>query len=377
MVGKRAANNMGTVRQRTDGRWEGRYTATDGKQHSVYANDQKSCIAALKAAMRDVDNGSWLKPQKITVKEWLNIWIADYQGDNSERTVLKYKSLVENTFVPVLGDIKLNKLSPMHIRRLLTTMKAKDLSQVTISNYLRILKTALNVAVDAKLINENPAASISVSRGKVKKFHVVDKSMFPKFIKAANQTKYGNELAFMLYTGLRVGELRGLRWEDVNFKTNTISVVRQLHPKAQIENRITAPKYDEERTIYLPKIAVKVLKAQRIKQNEQRLAAGQKWIEDEISEGLVFRMSNGAPHGEKTIADAVKHVGAVIGMPDLHPHDLRHSYAVAALRSGVDIKTVQHNLGHKSAGMTLDVYVAYTDDAGKESAQRLSDYFAN
>lgn len=373
----RAANNMGTVRQRSDGRWEGRYTGLDGKQHSVYAKGQKECTTALRAAMNDVDSGAWMEPSKMTVSEWLDVWLADYQGDNSELTVLKYKSITRNNFIPTIGNIKLLKLSPIHIRRFLTAMKAKDLSQVTISNYLRILKTALNAAVEAKLIKENPAMGISVSRGKVKSFHVVDRTMFPSFIKAANQTKYGNELVFMLYTGLRIGELRGLQWNDIDFTTDTLSVRRQLHPKSQTTKRITAPKYDEERTIYLPKPAINVLKAQRIKQNEQHLAAGSEWVEDEISHDLVFRMNNGKPHGDKTISDAVKFVGATIGIPELHPHDLRHSYAVAALRSGTDVKTVQHNLGHKTAGMTLDVYVAYTDDAGKESAQKLSDYFAN
>ena len=376
-MAKRSANHMGTVRQRSDGRWEGRYTASDGKQHSVYALTQPACTAALRAAMNDVDNGIWQKPSIMTVSEWLEIWLKDYQGDNSELTVLKYRSITRNNFAPTIGAVKLTKLSPVHIRRFLTAMKAKDLSQVTISNYLRILKTALNAAVEAKLIKESPANGISISRGKVKSFHVVDKAMFQDFIKAANETKYGNELALMLYTGLRVGELRGLRWSDIDFAANTMSIRRQLHPKSQTTKRITAPKYDEERTVYLPQPAITALKAQRVKQNEQRLAAGAKWVDNEVTHDLVFRMETGVEHGEKTIADAVRNVGSAIGIPALHPHDLRHSYAVAALRSGADVKSVQHNLGHKTSSMTVDIYAAYSEDAGKESAQKLSDYFAN
>ena len=376
-MAKRAANNMGTVRQRSDGRWEGRYTASDGKQHSVYALTQPACTAALRAAMNDVDNGIWQKPSIMTVSEWLEIWLKDYQGDNSELTVLKYRSITRNNFVPTIGAVKLTKLSPVHIRRFLTAMKAKDLSQVTISNYLRILKTALNAAVEARLIKESPASGITVSRGKVKKFNVVDKAMFPDFIRAANQTKYGNELALMLYTGLRVGELRGLRWSDIDFTANTMSIRRQLHPKSQTTKRITAPKYDEERMVYLPQPAITVLEAQRVKQNEQRLAAGAEWVDNEVTHDLVFRMETGVEHGEKTIADAVRNVGSAIGIPALHPHDLRHSYAVAALRSGADVKSVQHNLGHKTSAMTVDIYAAYSEDAGKESAKRLSDYFSN
>lgn len=376
-MSKRSANNMGTVRKRSDGRWEGRYTGSDGKQHSVYGRDQKSCTAALKAAMRDVDSGTWMQPSQMTVGEWLDIWLTDCQGDNSELTVLKYKSIVRNNFKSTIGNIKLLKLSPIHIRRFITTMKSKDLSQVTIANYTRVLKTALNAAVEARLIKENPADRITISRGRVKGFHIVDKSMFPAFIEAADKTKYGNELALMLYTGLRIGELRGLQWSDVDFAAGTLSIKRQLHPKSLTTKRITAPKYDEERTIYLPQSAINVLKAQRIKQHEQRLATGTEWTEDEISHDLIFRMDNGKPLGDKTISNAVNYVGTTIGIPELHPHDLRHSYAIAALRSGVDVKTVQHNLGHKTAGMTLDVYVKYTEDAGKESAEKLSDYFAN
>jgi integrase len=201
--------------------------------------------------------------------------------------------------------------------------------------------------------------------------------MFPDFIKAANETKYGNELALMLYTGLRVGELRGLQWSDIDFAANTMSIRRQLHPKSQTTKRITAPKYDEERTVYLPQPAINVLKAQRVKQNEQRLVAGAEWIDNEVTHDLVFRMETGVEHGEKTIADAVRNVGSAIGIPALHPHDLRHSYAVAALRSGADVKSVQHNLGHKTSSMTVDIYAAYSEDAGKESAEKLSDYFAN
>lgn len=374
-MAKRAANKMGTVRKRPDGRWEGRYTAPDGKQHSVYGKTQKECTSALRAALNAVDNGSWCEPSRMTVGEWLDEWLKDYQYDNSDLTIRKYRSISANNFKPTLGSIKLLKLSPVHIRRFITTMQDKQLSQVTISNYLRILKTSLNCAVKSGLIKESPAANISVSRGKVKRFHVVDRDMFTKFVKAASKTKYANELSFMLYTGLRIGELRGLQWTDVDWKAQTILVQRQLHPKSHTSQRITAPKYDEERLLYLPTAALTVLKSQRIKQNEQRLAAGESWDDEGINHDLIFRMENGRAHGEKTISDALKIVGNEIGIPDLHPHDLRHSYAVAALRSGVDVKTVQHSLGHKTAAMTVDVYAAYTDDAGKEGAKKLSDYF--
>ena len=119
------------------------------------------------------------------------------------------------------------------------------------------------------------------------------------------------------------------------------------------------------------------MKRQRKRQLEQRLAAGDKWVEDDITRDLVFRQPKGKAHSELSIFKACRAVGEAIGLPTLHPHDLRHSYAVAALRSGVDVKTVQYNLGHASASITLDTYAAYTSDAGKEGAKKLSAYIKN
>ena len=138
--------------------------------------------------------------------------------------------------------------------------------------------------------------------------------------------------------------------------------------------QVTLPKYNKTREFHIPQDAIDTLRDQKRKQAEQRLKAGNKWFENDISADLVFRLPNGKPHGEHTLYYATKRLGSDIGMPDLHPHDLRHSYAIAALRSGADVKTVQHNLGHKTASMTLEVYAAYTNDAGKQGADKLSQY---
>ena len=130
---------------------------------------------------------------------------------------------------------------------------------------------------------------------------------------------------------------------------------------------------DEVRLLHIPREVVDILQAQKRRQAEQRLASG-KWTDDDISTDLVFRQRNGKPHTRGTVSRAVTAVGKAIGKPDLHPHDLRHSYAIAALRSGANVKTVQYNMGHKTAKMTLDIYAAYTEDTGKEDATKLSAY---
>ena len=372
--GSRANNGMGSIRQRPDGRWEARYTAPDGRQHSLYAKTEKAVTARLRASLHDVDMGAWKEPSKMTVAEWMEIWLADYQGHNSVRTVEKYRCIVNAHFIPLLGDVKLVKLSPLHIRRLVTSLS--KLQPVTIKNYVRIFSAALSCAIEAGIISTNPADKVKLPRPAPTQLHIIDREDIPRFLDAINATDYPHELALMLYTGLRVGELRGLRWADIDLEAKTIHVQRQLHPINHDRPRITPPKYGEDRLLHIPDEAVAILRDQRKHQAEQRLAAGG-WDFDDVSKDLVFRLPNGHPHNDRTIYNAVKAVGRAIGQPDLHPHDLRHSYAVAALRSGADVKTVQHNLGHKTAKMTLDVYAAYTEDAGKTSASMFSEYLKN
>lgn len=372
----RAANGMGSIRQRANGSWEGRYTDPNGQQRSVYGKTQKEVTRKLKDVQHEVDSGSWINPSKMTVGEWLDVWLDDYQADTTERTVKKNRGMFYRHFIPIVGGVKIVNIKDIHVQRIIRSLKDKKLADSTIQNYMGIFAAAMNQAKKSKLIADNPATDLSLSGARKKDFHIVDKHRLPAFFEAAKATLYPNELSFGILTGLRVGEIGGLRWCDIDMDNAIINVRQQLRPKNHDMARFTLPKYKKTRSFHVPPEAIAVLKQQRKRQAEQRIAAGNKWIEDELSTGLVFRKANGAIHGGHTIERAVKKAGEIIGIPELHPHDLRHSYAVAALRAGADVKTVQHNLGHATVRMTLDVYAAYTEDAGKQSAAKLSDYLS-
>ena len=368
----RSANNMGSVRKRSDGRWEGRYTAPDGKQHSVYGKSQAACTAALRAAQRDIDNGHWIEPQKLTVKEWFEIFLKDYQAHTAPRTVHVYREIANLHIIPIIGDIKLSRLSSIHIRRIINTMIEKNLSANYIHHAHGVLSVAFNAAIEAGVIKQNPASGIKTPQRNKTKFHIVDRDLFPAFVEAAQNDANGNALIFMLLTGLRVSELRGLQWSAIDFVNSTMDIHQQLTEHKPLA--FTNPKDNSARLIELPPQAVNLLKKQRKDLAALQLKAGT-WEQNPIVNDLVFRSARGHYLTESVLHKAVRAVGAKIGIPELHPHDLRHSYAVASIRSGVDIKTVQHNMGHKNAAMTLDVYAAYTTDAGKTGAQKLSAYF--
>lgn len=373
----RALNGMGSIRQRKDGRFEGRYTGPDGKQHSLFGKTSQEVAKKLRAATASVDSGDWLQPIRITVSEWLDVWLRDYCAHVRPTTLDAYETNTRLHVRPVIGSIKLSSVNSAHVRRVLSAMTGAGLSARTVNTVRMIMGAAFSAACEAKLIRENPVGPVRrVSDKADREIEFLDREQIPAFVAAARQSHCANELLLLLFTGMRIGELLGLRWDRVNLDRAEITIDKQLVWHAR-QYTLTPTKSGLARTIHISPEAVDVLRAQRVKQNEQRIRAGHLWQSDPISEGLVFRTDAGRHMLFNTVQRQANRVGGMIDIPGLHPHSLRHSYAVAALRAGMDVKTLQNNLGHASASVTLDVYAKYTDDAGAAAARLLSAYFSS
>ena len=374
-TGTRAPNKMGSIRKRKDGTYEGRYTGSDGRQHSVYGKSPKAVGEALREALHAVDTGAWLEPNTMTVGEWLEEWVRDYCPHTTQRTRDYYKQIATLYIVPTLGKLRLSALQTMHVRRLVGDLQrrkgADALSATTVRMSVKVLSIALNAAVKAKIIRENAAADVPLPRPERPTMHIIDRPAFPAFQTAARATLYPEALTLLLQTGLRSGELRGLTWADWDEAASTLHVRHQLTP----QGTLAPPKDHSTRDIVVGPEVAATIRAQRRRLAEMKLRAGDRWKEDSLSAALIFRSTTGAPLSAKSLATAVAQLADPLNLPGIHPHDLRHSYAVAALRAGADPKTVQHNLGHASAAMTLDIYAAYTTDAATEAARRLSAYW--
>lgn len=361
-------NGMGSIRERSDGRFEGRYTGADGRQHSVFGKTSKECTTKLKAALSAVDGGTWAAPNRMTLGQWLDHWMCKYCTGIKDSTRISYDNHVKN-IKRIIGDVKLASLKTVHIRQL-----HAELSKTLAATSRKVIQTRLiqilDDAVRDKIITSNPARGITLDKAKpVREIHIIDKSQFQAFVSAAKGNTCANELVFMLFTGLRVGELVGLQWCNVDLERGEMLIDKQI----STSGILSSTKNEDTRLIKLTPEAVSVLRDQRVKQAEQRLKAGSEWHDLDF----VFAGRTGN-HRVITIVEHSTHrVGAKIGVPGLHPHDLRHSYAVAALRAGVPVKAVQHNLGHASAAMTLDIYARYTEDTGDQAAETMSAYLKN
>lgn len=379
----RAAQGAGTIRQRKDGRWEARYTVGrdpgTGKQvqRSVYGATQQEVRKKLAQLTAALDAGTYKEPCKMTVGQWLDIWSADYLGGVKPFTVVSYTGHIKNHLKPALGSVKLEALNAHTIQEFYNSLGAEregkpGLSPKTVKNIHGVLHKALQQAVKIGYLRFNPADACELPRAVRKELKPLDEEQSKAFLKAIQGHRYEMLYTVTLFTGMWEGEALGLMWECVDFKKGTILINKQMQREKKKNGQylLVPTKNGKSRTITPAPWVMKLLRTQRAKQAEQQLRAGPMWEDS----GLVFTNELGHHLAIHTVYKDFKQIAASIGCPDARFHDLRHSYAVAAIRSGDDIKTVQGNLGHATAAFTLDVYGHVTDQMKRESAARMESY---
>ena len=373
----RAAAGNGTIRQRPDGRWEARVTVGRDpgtgrqRQRSIYGSTQKEVAEKLRALTAEIDKGTYIEPTKLTVGKWLDIWQADYLTDVKPRTAALYRSTIERYILPAFGATKLEALQAHAAQRFYNGL-AKDtahpLSAKTIKNVHGIFHKAITQAVELGYLRFNPLDACKLPKTVKKEIKPLDEPAIAQLIAAIKGSKFENEIFVALFTGMREGELIGLTWDCIDFARGTININKQLQLQAGNGYCFVSPKNGKGRVITPAAAVMDVLRRQSRKQSAQRLAAGRAW---ENLHNLVFTNETGRNIATRTLFREYKRIVESIGHPDARFHDLRHSYAVAALLNGDDIKTVQENLGHHAAAFTLDVYAHATEQMKAASAARM------
>ena len=379
----RGAQGAGTIRQRKDGRWEARYTVGrdpgTGKQiqRSVYGATQQEVRKKLAQLTTALDNGTYKEPCKMTVGQWLDIWTADYMGGVKPSTAFLYGEQIRLYIKPALGAVKLEALNTHTIQGFYNGLSieregGKALSPKSVKNIHGILHKALQQAVAVGYIRFNPADACTLPRAEKKEISPLDEEQIATFLKAIEGHRHELLYKVALFTGMREGEVLGLMWDCVDFEKGTITIKRQLRREQKKGGAyyITTPKNGKPRTITPAPWVMKLLRSQKARQAEQQLKMGQLWE----NSGMVFTNETGGYLSYRTGYDCFKRIVAQMGTPSTRFHDLRHTFAVASLRAGDDIKTVQGNLGHHTAAFTLDVYGHVTEQMKKDSAQRMEGF---
>lgn len=385
------AKGGGTIRKRSDGRWEARYTLgidpKTGKQiqKSVYGKTQKEVRQKLTAITAEIDDGTYIPPDKTTVEQWLNIWLKEYMGDKKYGTVRNYKNACKYHIIPYIGQYRLSELKPYTIQALYNRLgreedDKKALSPKTIHNVHGVLSKALNQAVWNEMIRSNPAQLTTRPRKTRKEITTLSDVQIQKFGALVEQDNYRAILKFILFSGVRESEAIGLTWDCIDFDRGTIRIYRQMLKRTKEAGGYTLAslKNDKERLLTPPPMLLSMLKEQKREQVEQRMKAGPAWrgwnSVEEQKTGLVFTTELGDHYCPQTVYAHFKKIAKQIGAEKANVHSLRHTYAVLCLQNGDDVKTVQSNLGHATAAFTLDVYGHVSEKMKQDSANRMEAY---
>lgn len=277
---------------------------------------------------------------------------------------------------PALGAVKLAALSAPDIQRFYNQLQqgkgdTPGLSPKTIKNVNGVLHKALDQAVAVGYIPANPCKGTDLPRVEKTEIKPLSDDAVTAFLKAIKDHPFERLFVVDLLTGMRI---MGLTWDNVDVDGGSILIDRQLvkEKKKGGVYKFASPKNDKSRRITPPPSVMRVLREQRRTQNENKFKAGQAWNNPM---NLVFTNELGDNLSHSTISHTFKRIMRRIGHPDTRFHDLRHTYAVAAIQSGVDIKTIQQNLGHYSVSFTLDVYGHVSDRMVQEAADRMEGYF--
>lgn len=385
----RAAQGAGTIRKKTVRSkggdysfWEARitvgYDPGTGRQiqRSFSGKTQKEVREKMQAVAVELNNGTYKEPSKLTVAQWLDTWTSTYLGGVKPRTVEVYKSDIRLYIKPALGAIRLEALNTHTIQNFYNSlMKGRNgkrgLSAKTVKNIHGVFHHALKQAVSNGLLRVNPADACTLPRIEKKELKPLDETDIAKFLVEIKGNPYEDIFLVTLFTGLREGEVLGLTWDCVDFERGTLLINKQiqLHQEKGLDAyALVSPKNGRSRTVAAAPTVMAQLKRHKAMQAQWQLKAGSLWSNPS---NLVFTDEAGGHLTKSSVYRAFKAAAKSIGRPDARFHDLRHSYAVAAIRSGDDIKTVQGNLGHATAAFTLDVYGHVTDKMKQESATRM------
>lgn len=379
-MAKRAAQGAGTIRKKTVTRkgkeytyWEARITTgrdpSTGKQiqQSFSGKTQKEVREKMQAAAVAVNVGAYVPPQKMTVAQWLDIWAAEYLGGHKPSTIATYRGNINNHIKPGIGAIKLSDLHPHTVQTFLNSID--KVSASTVRFIYKILHSALQQAVKLDYIARNPSANCVLPKAPPSTITPLTDAQASKLLAAAKGSPIEYIIAIALFTGLRQSEILGLTWDNINMQKGLVTVDKQLGKTGHRQKGVfSTPKSGKGRTISPAKTVMSIFKAQKTKQAEMRIKAGALWNNEY---NLVFTLEDGSLYDQQRVLRAYRNIVKAAGLDGVRFHDLRHTYAVNAIRAGDDIKTIQSTLGHSTAAFTLDKYGHFTDQMKQDSASRM------
>lgn len=377
-MGKRS-NGEGTIYQRKNGTWAGMLTIgrdENGKlkRLSFSGRTRKEVVEKLTTARAELQQGTFVEPNKVTVGEWLDTWLKEYKKPDLRPEVYQtYQMIIRVHLKPALGGVLLQALRPEMVQRLYNEKTASGLAPATVRKIHQVLHGARKQAVKNQLVVRNVSEATTLPKlQQTREVRALTLEEQQKFLKALEGHRLATAFKVLLGTGLRRGELLALTWKDVDLANATLTV-RQSLVRVKGQLLFQEPKTKtSKRTIPLPDDLVAELKAHKARQAQEKLLAGPAYEDN----GLVFANELGQPLDPRSFIRWFYQIRDKAGLPkDVNLHALRHTYATRLLERGVSLKVIQQLLGHSKFDVTADIYSHVAPELQREAVAVLNGLF--
>jgi len=385
-MAKKRANGEGSISRFNDTLWWARITV-NGKRKSFYGKTRAEVHAKMTAALNEANKGMYVETSKLTLGQWLDTWYNTYATTRiADTTRAAYEGYIVNHLTPAIGKIKLSDVRTDAIQEFCNSKLEcgrvngnGGLSPKTVKNILNMLHASLQQAVDNGLLHRNPCDAISAPKIPKVEMRVLTPDEHLNVVKHSHEENLGLVVRLGLATGMRIGELCGIMWNDINFSTKILSVNRTLKRVKNFDPNIkskTVKKtgdtktYASIRTIPLPSDMLQELQEVKSELDELRKLCGAEFNE----ENFVFVSPAGTSIEPRTMQDMFKRVVDSAGIAKATIHSLRHTFATRALEAGVQLKVVSEILGHSSVAVTADRYSHVLQATKRDAIEKISEY---
>ena len=367
------------------------FDAANHRKRIYKTIEAKSEAAAQKAANAleaEVLKGEYVEPTRLSFADYVEKWKKDAERKLAPKTYFRYCEMLTSRIIPNIGHVKLEKLNPVLLEEFYNKLrepqkrerKKKDgrkkvtvytLSEKTLRHHHRLISTILNKAYRAGLIKENPCNRVDAPRPKRKELNIYTEEQLATLINAIEpaELKFKTCIHIALAGGLRLGEIMGLEWQDVDFDKSTITICRtsQYLPGKGIFTK--DPKNEtSKRTISLPLMVMNLIAQLQEEQTAQAEKLANKW---EGSDRL-FTTATGGPMHTYTPTKWFNSFLKENGLPPLPFHGLRHTSASYLIAAGQDVVTVAKRLGHSNSNITLSTYAHAFKKRDEEAAEKMA-----
>jgi len=374
-MAKKRSHNEGSIYPRSNGKWRAQ-VSIDGRRLSFAADTKKEGLAWILETKNQMDKGLTFKGAEMNLGEFLAEWLNTVSSSSSKGTHITYSWTVRKHILPYIGDVNLMDLRPDRIQRFYHHLQKEGSSNHAVHVTHKTLRVAMNHAVKLGLLGRNPCSGTTPPKPEQTEMKFYDDHQVKQLLKTAKEIgdRFYPFYFLAIHTGMRLSEIIGLKWEDVNWDLSTLQVKRQvMHLKGGSYIFTEVKSRSGNRTIILGTQALELLKVHRREQQILISSVGEKWVDLD----LVFPSYVGTPVTGSNIRRAFRRLLKASGLPKIRFHDLRHTAASLMLNHGIPVLIVSKRLGHSKPSITIDVYGHLIPSQQAEAAQLMDNLMSD